>query len=107
MIAPDHYVQILDIIHAASYIWKVTEALYPDNSTKENIPIVKKYMSYLLNGQVKKVIRSVRYLVATHRKIIGKRLDQIKTSSGYLENNAHRMHYNEYLTAGTLLDQVS
>ncbi len=99
MIAPENSVQILDIIHAASYIWKVTEALYPDNSTKENILIVKKYMGFLLNGQVKKVIRSVRYL-ATHRKITGKRLDQIKTSSGYLENNAHRMHYNEYLAAG-------
>jgi len=99
MIAPENSVQILDIIHAASYIWKVTEALYPDNSTKENIPIVKKYMSYLLNGQVKKVIRSFRYL-ATYRKITGKRLDQIKISCGYLENNAHRMRYNVYLAAG-------
>ena len=99
IIAPNQCIQILDIIHAASYIWKVTEALSPDSSTKENIPIVKKYMGYLLNGQVKKVIRSVRYL-ATRRKITGKRLDQIIISSGYLENNAHRMHYNEYLAAG-------
>jgi hypothetical protein len=97
--AAKNSVQILDVIHAASYLWKATEALSPNNTTKENIPIVKKYMGYLLNGQVKKAIRSFRYL-ATSRKITGKRLDQIKISCGYLENNAHRMRYNEYLAAG-------
>jgi len=99
MMAAENSVQILDIIHAASYLWKATEALSPDNSTKENIPIVKKYMGYLLKGQVKKAIRSFRYL-ATSRKITGKRLDKIKISCRYLENNAHRMCYNEYLAAG-------
>lgn len=99
MMEAENSVQILDIIHAASYLWKATEALSPDNSTKENIPLVKKYMGYLLKGQVKKAIRSFRYL-ATSRKITGKRLDKIKISCGYLENNAHRMRYNEYLVAG-------
>jgi hypothetical protein len=99
MIAPENSVQILDIIHAASYVWKVIEALYPDNSANENTPIAKKYMGYLLNGQVKKAIRNFRYL-ATYHKITGKRLDQIKISCGYLESNAHRMRYNEYLAAG-------
>lgn len=99
MRAPKNCIQILDIIHAASYLWKVTEALYPDSSTKENILIVKKYMGFLFNGLVKKVIRSFRYL-ATRRKITGKRLEQIKISCGYLESNAGRMRYDEYLAAG-------
>ena len=95
----ENTVKILDIIHASSYVWKIVEALHPDNSAKENTPIVKKYIGYLLNGNVKKAIRSFRYL-ATSRKITGKKLDQIKTSCNYLENNADRMHYNEYLVAG-------
>lgn len=99
MMALENCIQILDIIHAASYLWKATEALSPDSSTKDNIPVVKKYMGFLLNGQVKKVIRSFRHL-ATRRKITGKRLEQIKISCGYLESNAERMRYNEYLAAG-------
>jgi len=95
----ENTVKILDIIHASSYVWKIVEALHPDSSAKENTPIVKKYIGYLLNGNVKKAIRSFRYL-ATSRKITGKKLDQIKTSCNYLENNADRMRYNEYLAAG-------
>ena len=99
IIVDKNTVKILDIIHASSYIWKIVEALNADNTIQENIPIVKKYMDYLLKGEIKKAIRSFRYL-ATYRKITGKRLDQIKTSCGYLENNAGRMRYDEYLAAG-------
>jgi len=99
IVVDEKTVKILDIIHASSYIWKIVEALNADNSTKENMPIVKKYIGYLLNGDVKRAIRSFRYL-ATSRKIKGKKLDQINTSCGYLENNAARMRYDEYLAAG-------
>ena len=95
----ENTVKILDIIHASSYVWKIVEALYPDSSAQENTPIVKKYIGYLLNGNVKKAIRSFRYL-ATYRKITGKRFDQIKISCNYLENKVDRMRYNEYLAAG-------
>jgi hypothetical protein len=98
-VEPENYVEILDIIHAASYIWEVVEALNPDHTIKETVPIVKKYMGYVLNGQVTKAIRGFRFM-ATHRKITGTKLDLIKRSCGYLENNAHRMRYNEYLAAG-------
>lgn len=83
----ENSIQILDIIHAASYIWKGVEALYSDDTASENTPRVKKYMGYILNGEVKRVLRKFRYL-ATYRKIADKRLDLIKTSCGYLESNA-------------------
>lgn len=95
----ENSIQILDIIHAASYIWKGVEALYPDDTASENTPRVKKYMGSILNGEVKRVLRNFRYL-ATYRKISDKRLDLIKISCGYLESNASRMRYDEYLAAG-------
>jgi len=99
MEAAPNKVLILDIIHAASYVWKAVEALNPDNSIQDNTVLVKGYIDKVLQGQVSRVIRSFRYL-STSWGLSDKALEQVKTSAAYLEKNADRMHYDEYLAAG-------
>ncbi len=38
--------------------------------------------------------------MGTRKGLEGKRLEKLEKICGYLENNAHRMHYDEYLAAG-------
>lgn len=92
-------IQIIDIIHVSSYVWKAVEVLNPDNKTKDNRPIVKRYVGKILNGQVNSVIRSFRCL-ATRRDLKGDALKQVQKSANYLKKNAHRMRYHDYLAAG-------
>ncbi len=92
-------IEILDIIHACSYIWVCIQALYPKNSISENIPLVKEQVARLLNGRADMVIRSFRWK-ATHKKLTGDPLKDITTAWKYLEKNINRMKYNEYLKSG-------
>jgi hypothetical protein len=80
---------ILDIIHASSYIWKAIQALHPKNTITENIPLVKGQVGRLLEGDAKRVIRSLRWQ-ATHNNLKGTDLENINTSCNYLEKISRR-----------------
>jgi len=92
-------VEVLDLIHASSYVWKAVQALYPDEPTKNQVPIVKDYVGKILNGEVCKVIRGLKWK-ATNSNLVGERLKQLEKTCVYFENNALRMRYGEYLAAG-------
>jgi len=96
---PGTLIEILDIIHASSYIWTGIQALYPKNTVIQNIPLVKVQVGHLLEGHASTVIRSFRWQ-ATHMNLKGTRLKEINKVCNYLQKNIERMKYNEYLAAG-------
>jgi len=94
-------VEILDILHAASYIWMASNALHPYQRDKEALiaGFVKSKMEKVLQGEVKEVINDFRAL-ATSKKCSSKALGKIEKACSYLENHADRMKYHEYLANG-------
>ena len=45
-------VEVLDLIHACSYVWKAVQALHPDEVVKNQVPIVKDYIGKILYGGI-------------------------------------------------------
>ena len=92
-------IEVLDLIHACSHVWKAVQALHPDKVVKNQVPIVKGYVEKILCGNASSVIRSLRWK-ATHYCLTGERLKQVQKSCTYFENNASWMRYGDYLKAG-------
>jgi hypothetical protein len=92
-------IEILDLLHASSYVWKAVQALYPQRTTNEQIPRVKERIGRILRGEVHSVLRGFRWQ-ATHEQLTDEQRDPVDKACGYLEKNAHRMRYHEYLAAG-------
>jgi len=94
-------VEILDILHAASYIWMASKALHPYQQNKETLldGFVKSKMGKVLQGEIKEVIKNFRTL-AVSKKRSSKALERIEKACTYLENHADRMKYHEYLAGG-------
>lgn len=91
-------IEILDIIHAASYMWTATHIFYKPESKKAEC-FAKERISQILYGQIDTVIQGIKRM-GRSRKLRGKKLKEIEKICGYFENNRHRMKYNEYLAAG-------
>ena len=90
--------EILDLIHAASYLWKAAHVFHPQGSPAA-LGFVKERMKHLLDGKVTTVIRGLRWM-GTHQGLTGKRAQAIETVCGYFGTNVHRMAYDDYLAAG-------
>lgn len=93
-----HVIEILDLLHAISYVWSAAHLFHPQGSAQAKT-FVKTRVSQVLHGQVNAVIRGLRWM-GTHHKLTGTRAETLETVCGYLENNAHRMAYSQYLAAG-------
>jgi hypothetical protein len=92
-------VEVLDLIHACSYVWKAVQALHPGKAVKNQVPIVQGYVEKMLCGGINGVIRSLKWQ-GTYHCLRGDRLKQLKQTCTYFENNASRMCYDDYLAAG-------
>ena len=93
-----HVVEILDLLHASSYVWKAADLFYANGDTKKT-RWVKKQLDHLLCGRANSVIRTLRR--KGKRSALGAdSLDELEKIGGYLATNAHRMAYDEYLKAG-------
>jgi hypothetical protein len=91
-------VQILDIYHATSRLWKVAECFHTADSAEVKA-FVERYLRLLLQGRVGTVIRSFAHLVATHGLTAEKR-KHLKETITYYQNNREHMKYDQYLVAG-------
>jgi hypothetical protein len=91
-------VEILDLLHAASYVWKATHLFYPINSEQAG-KLARKQMERLLCGQMESMICSFREK-ADRDKLSRKQKIELEKILGYFMNNAERMNYTEYLAAG-------
>jgi hypothetical protein len=98
-------VEILDLLHAMSYLREAAELVYPNHATGPGLNSVKRQRTVfakqqaqrLLNGQVQTVIRSLCARTPTLNAAQRQKIDVIV---GYFRNNASRMQYDQYLAAG-------
>jgi hypothetical protein len=81
-------VDILDILHASSYVWRAAKAFYPRGDRQETF--TRDRLLRILQGDVQGVIAGWRQM-ATKRGLKGKRREEIATVCGYFEKHADRM----------------
>ena len=94
---PARVVDILDILPVSSYVWKAAKVFHPHAEQREAFAADR--LLRLLRGEVKSAIADLRRR-ATVRGLSGVDAKGIETVCGYFENNAERMRYDEYLSAG-------
>jgi len=91
-------VEILDLLHAASYVWKAVHLFYPNNSVKA-AKLARKQLSLLISGKLDQMIRS--FLGKAGRdKLSKKQKYDLHKIIGYFRSNAERMNYADFLAAG-------
>jgi hypothetical protein len=90
-------VDILDIMHASTYVWKAAKAFHGHKEHQE--AFAHDRLLRILRGEVLGVISGMRRM-ASQRHLSGQALKDVTTACNYLENNAQRMRYDEYLRAG-------
>jgi hypothetical protein len=95
---PDDMIEILDLWHATPRIWEAAGLFY-DRDSDPAWEFVYDRVLRILRGEVRSVIAGLRQM-GTKRKLRGKKREKLAKICGYLQNNAHRMHYDAYLAAG-------
>ena len=96
-LADTHCVDILDILHVASYVWKAAKALCL--SAAEQKEFARKRLLRILSGEVAGVIMGLKQMSA-RRQLSSEKAAEIDTVCGYFTTHQDRMKYNEYLAAG-------
>lgn len=91
------FVDIADVIHVSHYVWRGAKVLYQHREQQE--AFVEDRLLRILQGDVAGVVTGMRRM-ATQRGLKGEQRKEIRTVCNYLENNAERMRYDEYLRAG-------
>ena len=90
-------IDILDIIHVSSYVWRAAKVFHDAKEYQE--AFAQDRMLRILQGDVRGVVTGMRRM-ASQRALNGKDLKEMNTVCNYLEKNASRMRYDEYLRAG-------
>jgi hypothetical protein len=88
--------EVLDLLHASSYLWQAASLFYPPGST-QSLLWVKQQLGLLLEGKVNTVIEALR---RQGTDLSAQRQQALEGICGYFESHAHRMAYDEYLAAG-------
>ena len=96
-VPPEETIDILDILHVSSYVWRAAKVFYPQREHQE--AFARDRLLRILQGDVHGVVAGLRQM-ATKRRLKGKGRQEIATVCGYFEKHADRMHYDEYLAAG-------
>jgi len=91
-------VEILDLLHAASYVWKAVRLFHPDQEAGAE-RLARKQILRLLSGELPLLIRSLRGK-ANRCGLSGKKRDDLERIIGYFLSNAERMDYQRFLAAG-------
>lgn len=92
------HVEILDLLHAMSRIWEAAHVFHAEGSDAAS-NFARERCLRLLRGEAVYVIAGLRQM-ATKHKLRGAKLQRLRSTCNYLENNVHRMRYDEYLAAG-------
>jgi hypothetical protein len=90
-------IDILDILHVSSYVWRAAKAFYKHKEQQE--AFAQERLLRVLRGEVLSVVVGLRRMASLHG-LEGSQWDEITTVCHYFENNAERMRYDEYLPAG-------
>ena len=90
-------VAVLDILHALSYVWKAAGLFETSEAARKQF--TRERLLRILRGEVRGVIQGLRAL-GTRRGLKGEKLKSLHKICNYLEHNADRMRYHEYLRRG-------
>ena len=90
-------IPILDILHALAYVWEAASLFEKDEPARRGF--TRQRLMKILQGEVRGVIQGLRSLGTRHH-LKGEKLKSLVRICGYLEKNADRMRYNEYLRRG-------
>jgi hypothetical protein len=90
-------VDILDIVHVSSYVWKAAKAFH--NHREHQEAFAQDRLLRILQGDVAGVITGMRRM-ASQRNLTGQKRKDVTKTCNYFENNRQRMRYDEYLQAG-------
>jgi len=90
-------VDILDILHANSYVWRAAKVFHAHKEHQE--AFTQERLLRILQGDVRGVIAGLRQMGTKH-KLNGAAKKELATVCNYLENNADRMRYHKYLAKG-------
>ena len=90
-------VPVLDILHALAYVWKAAGLFCKTKA--ERTAFTRYRLLRILNGEVLSVVRGLRQMGTIH-KLKGEDLKTLNSICGYLQHNASRMRYDEYLRRG-------
>jgi hypothetical protein len=96
-VPPEETIDILDILHVSSYVWRAAKVFYSRRERQESF--ARSRLLRILQGDVRGVVTGMRQM-ATKRRLKGKGREDIATVCGYFEKHAHRMRYDEYLATG-------
>jgi hypothetical protein len=96
-VPPEDCIDILDILHVSSYVWRAAKVFHPDKEHQETF--ARERLLRILRGEVRGVVTGMRQ-AATKRHLKGESREEIATVCGYFEKHADRMRYGEYLAAG-------
>ena len=94
----DQTVDILDLMHVLPRLWEAAHLFHAERSDAAK-QFVRERLPYLLNGCTPAAITELRQMGAEHR-LRGVQATRLKKLCAFLENNLHRMKYDEYLAAG-------
>jgi hypothetical protein len=90
-------VDILDVVHVSSYVWRAAKVFHSHREHQE--AFARERLLRILEGDAKGVISGLRRM-ATSRGLRGHPRKEIDTVCGYFEAHRHRMNYDQYLAAG-------
>ncbi len=90
-------VNILDIIHVSSYVWKAAKAFYTHKEHQE--AFAQERLLRILRGEVAGVITGLRRMASQHQ-LTGQARKDVTTVCNYFAKNASRMRYDDYLRRG-------
>ena len=91
-------IDILDLLHVTPRLWDAAALFHPRESDAAK-RFVRERLLRILHGQVDAVVRGLRWM-GTSQGLRGNKRTKLQTICGYLENNRHRMRYDEYLACG-------
>lgn len=91
-------VEILDLLHALSYVWAGVHLFFPKKS-KQAEAYARKLIQRVLDNDVTGVIETLRRK-GRYEKLTGDSLDELNKVCGYLTNKAAYMNYKDYLEQG-------
>jgi hypothetical protein len=91
-------IDILDLLHVTPRLWDAAALFHPRESDAAK-SFVRERLLRILHGHVDGVVRGLRWM-GTSSGLRGHKRTKLQTICGYLENNRHRMRYDEYLVCG-------
>jgi hypothetical protein len=89
---------VLDILHVTPRLWQAAHLFHPEKSPEAE-GFVRERLLRVLRGGVKDVVRGLRQM-GTKRGLKGSKKKALRVLCAYLEKNAERMRYDEYLSKG-------